>query len=58
MGRIDVVIADDLETKLRMKAVTDFGGKKGSLQSAIEEALRRYTEEPRGKGHRRPSPRE
>jgi hypothetical protein len=39
MGRIDAVIKDDLEKKLRMKAVQDFGGKKGSLTDALEEAI-------------------
>ena len=39
MGRIDAVIDDDLEKKVRIKAVEKFGGKKGSLTEAIEEAL-------------------
>lgn len=39
MGRIDAVIPDDLEKKLRMKAVDKFGGKKGSLTEALEEAI-------------------
>lgn len=39
MGRIDAVIDDDLEKKVRMKAVERFGGKKGSLTEAVEEAL-------------------
>ncbi len=39
MGRIDAVIPDDLEKKLRMKAVEKFGGKKGSLTAALEDAI-------------------
>jgi hypothetical protein len=42
MGRIDAVIEDDLEKKVRMKAVEKFGGKKGSLTEAIEEALEQW----------------
>ena len=45
MGRIDVVIPDDLESKVRKKAVDKFGGKKGSLQSAVEAALRQWVGE-------------
>lgn len=45
MGRIDAVIGDDLEKRVRMKAVERFGGKKGSLTEAIEEALEQWTEE-------------
>lgn len=39
MGRIDAVIPDELEKKLRMKAVEEFGGKKGSLTEALEAAI-------------------
>jgi hypothetical protein len=39
MGRIDAVIPDELEKKLRMKAVEEFGGKKGSLTDALEDAI-------------------
>lgn len=44
MGRIDAIIPDDLEKKLRMKAVEDFGGKKGSLTEALERAIEKYVE--------------
>jgi hypothetical protein len=43
MGRIDAIIDDDLEKKVRMKAVEKFGGKKGSLTEAIQEALEQWT---------------
>ena len=45
MGRIDVVISDELETKVRTKAVKEFGGKKGSLQSAVDAALKQWVGE-------------
>jgi len=44
MGRIDAVIPDALEKKLRMKAVDKFGGKKGSLTEALEEAIEEWVE--------------
>ena len=43
MGRIDAVIPDELEKKLRMKAVQEFGGKKGSLTEALEAAIEAWT---------------
>jgi len=42
MGRIDAIIDDELEKKVRMKAVEKFGGKKGSLTEAIQEALEQW----------------
>jgi hypothetical protein len=45
MGRIDAIISDELEKKLRMKAVEQFGGKKGSLTEALEAAIKEYTKE-------------
>lgn len=42
MGRIDAIIDDDLEKKLRLKAVEKFGGKKGSLTEALEESIELY----------------
>ena len=46
MGRIDVIIPNDLEKKLRMKAVEKFGGKKGSLTDALEEAIETWIDQP------------
>ena len=43
MGRIDAVIPDDLEKRMRLKAVERFGGKRGSLTDAIVEALELWT---------------
>jgi hypothetical protein len=39
MGRISVAIPDELEKKLRFKAIEIFGGKKGDLSRAVEEAI-------------------
>ena len=39
MGRIDVVIPDDLEAQFRIEVIKRFGGKKGDLQRAIKEAI-------------------
>jgi hypothetical protein len=40
MGRINVELSDELEKKLRFKTIEKFGGKKGDLSRAIEEAVR------------------
>ena len=45
MGRIDAVISNDLEKKLRLKAVNKFGGKKGSLTKALEDAIKNYVKD-------------
>ena len=45
MGRIDAVVSDDLEKELRMKALQDFGGKKGSLTEALEAAIQKWVSE-------------
>ena len=42
MGRINVDIPDELEKKLRFKTIERFGGKKGDLSRAIEEAVRTW----------------
>jgi hypothetical protein len=39
MGRINVELPDELEKKLRLKTVEKFGGKKGDLSRAVEEAV-------------------
>jgi hypothetical protein len=39
MGRIGVDISDELEKKLRFKTVERFGGKKGDLSRAVEDAI-------------------
>ena len=42
MGRICVDIPNDLERKLRVKVIQRFGGKKGDLSRAVEEAIREW----------------
>jgi hypothetical protein len=44
MGRICVDIPDELEKKLRLKVIERFGGKKGDLSRAVEEAVREWVE--------------
>jgi len=39
MGRISVTIPDELEKALRFKTIEKFGGKKGDLTKAVEEAV-------------------
>jgi hypothetical protein len=48
MGRVETKLEDDLEAKLRMKALTKFGGKKGSLALALIEAIEQYVGEDTG----------
>jgi len=42
MGRINVDISDELEKKLRLKTVEIFGGKKGDLSRAVQEAVKTW----------------
>jgi len=39
MGRINAIISDDLERKLRVKATQKYLGKKGALGLALSEAI-------------------
>jgi hypothetical protein len=39
MGRISVALSDELEKQLRFKTIERFGGKKGDLSRAVEEAI-------------------
>jgi hypothetical protein len=39
LGRIYVVLSDDIERRLRLAIVKRLGGKKGDLSGAIEEAV-------------------
>jgi len=39
MGRISVWLSDELEKKLRFKTIERFGGRKGDLSKAVEEAV-------------------
>jgi hypothetical protein len=42
MGRINVELPDELEKKLRFRTIEKFGGKKGDLSRAMEEAVRQW----------------
>ena len=42
MGRISVAISDELEKELRIKTIERFGGKKGDLSKAVEEAIKTW----------------
>ena len=42
MGRISVDLPDELEKQLRIKTVHRFGGKKGDLSKAVEEAIKTW----------------
>jgi hypothetical protein len=42
MGRISVDLPDELEKQLRLKTVEKFGGKKGDLSRAVEEAVKMW----------------
>jgi hypothetical protein len=46
MGRIDAIIPEELESKLRIEVVKRLGGKKGDLQKAIEEAIKLWINSP------------
>jgi hypothetical protein len=39
MGRMQIVLPDDLEEKLRKKAAEKYGNRKGNISKAIEEAI-------------------
>ena len=40
MGRLNLNVSDDLEKKFRLRAIEKFGGKRGSLSLALEEAIK------------------
>lgn len=42
LGRITAVIPDDLEKKLRLEALETFGGRKGDLSRAVEDAIKKW----------------
>jgi hypothetical protein len=39
MGKLYIVISDEVERRLRLETVKRLGGKKGDLSAAVEEAL-------------------
>ena len=42
MGRISVQLSDELEKTLRFKTIERFGGRKGDLSRAVEEAIKTW----------------
>ncbi|MFP3952306.1 MAG: ribbon-helix-helix domain-containing protein [Candidatus Bathyarchaeia archaeon] len=44
MGRITAYLSDELEKTLRLKTVERFGGRKGDLSRAVEEAVKTWVE--------------
>jgi hypothetical protein len=42
LGRINVDISNELEKQLRLKTVERFGGKKGDLSKAVQEAVKTW----------------
>jgi hypothetical protein len=42
LGRISVVLSDELEKKLRLKTLEVFWGRKGDLSRAVEEAVKTW----------------
>lgn len=42
MGRISVDLPDEIEKQLRLKTVERFGGRKGDLSRAVEEAIKTW----------------
>ena len=42
MGRISVYLSDELEKQLRIKTIERFGGRKGDLSKAVEEAVKTW----------------
>jgi len=42
MGRISAELSDELEKQLRFKTIERFGGRKGDLSRAIEEAVKTW----------------
>ena len=47
MGRISVELSDELEKELRLKTIERFGGRKGDLSKAVEEAVRTWVTQER-----------
>jgi hypothetical protein len=46
MGRLYVILSDQVERRLRLEIVKRFGGKKGGLSNAIEESVKMWLDTP------------
>jgi hypothetical protein len=42
VGHISVILSDDLEKALRFTTIKDYGGRKGDLTRAVEDAITTY----------------
>jgi len=42
LGRINVDLTDEIEKQLRLKTVERFGGKKGDLSKAVQDAIQTW----------------
>jgi len=42
VGRISVALSDELEKEFRFKTIERFGGRKGDLSRAVEEAVKTW----------------
>lgn len=45
LGRISIDLSDELEKQLRFKTVERFGGKKGDLSRAVQEAVKTWVDQ-------------
>jgi len=53
MGRINVVLSDEIEHRLRLAIVEAYGGKKGDLSESIEQAIKEWLEKHERRGQER-----
>jgi hypothetical protein len=44
MGRVTVNLSNELEKKLRFKTIEIYGGRKGDLSKAVEQAVKTWVE--------------
>lgn len=49
MGRIDIVLSNEVEKELREEIVKELGMKKGNMSIAIEEAIKMWIQSKRAK---------
>ena len=55
MGRLNIILSDDVERKLRFAIIDAYGGKKGDLSEAIEQAVNDWLEKHETKAKTRKS---
>ena len=52
MGRIYIVLSDEVERRLRLAVVMRLGGKKGDLSNAIEQAVTEWLKKSNASKHK------